>query len=655
MKLFKSKAFTHLSLLVLTLAMPGCLSNSSDDISEPSVDLSTKNEEWFKNKENEFLKFFVNSQDRAVFSKYFGQPESERIEYDYDKYEYNETEFDLPFELESGYYTKDSYKWGEIELLVVWQVGRLFDDKDEKITFCGAKFRMNKEQKVETFSHGRLAPIPNFNQLEKKYHLLSALKKRLINESAIIEKSMTYKDGDLVKQWSEYEFNKSHVEKEVWTYRGKTVAEGWYKGLSRWNGIFLEKVEYADTFVARELRYREGVLIHSIIPEWETIPEAEQRWADNYIRGSIDNPEIDNKGSGITAGIRSLTQLGEFYDWAKENGVTEGYRVFQSSCAWPSSFKQVILESSKLEPSIEVYYVDFHEYQQTRIPSYRKATGKLSPERVEIIREAVRKTELWGTQTENYPSILDGTYFTYEGVSGKDYVHRVYFNPTVITTHSLRMDIGGAGGDVVVLGEIKRNCDEDVIYEDDLDIDGELEDLDLEDEEDKSGSDDAVVASEYRTVKESQKLFLEQCRKHFEEVEKIKYPTQSKNSMEISDDETTLLLNDLENISACTKTALRILQYSGEEKLAQDFIEKASSKKLARVIKKAQTFGHDHLNQREGYGDFSKICWSKDQSYICDSQGKGIFVAMSTRDDDGHVFSINIISAFNGYNRFVVF
>lgn len=314
-------------------------------------------------------------------------------------------------------------------------------------------------------------PVPDVRVLRCKVALLRQLEERLIRQSTSETHTDTFMNGDLTRTFVVKEHFDLHVGQEVWAYKGVTVAEGRYRDNRPWSGTFLRQIYNTETF--RQVTYEDGVLLHSIIPEWGKVNDSGQFIAP-FVQGSVSDFSLDDTAFLANSNILSLAHQNGFLEWVNKHAVTEGYRVVVSPSFSPAIVFNVILESSTAQPSVEWIVTDGKAgYPDTMTTIASQSERRLSSAEVRDIQRTVTRSLFWGNQKEHSIGACDGWFLDYEGLLDRQYTYRHYFNSDATASEALAHKLlamvpreeayRGLGQPVDSYMWNLRNCTEDAI------------------------------------------------------------------------------------------------------------------------------------------------------------------------------------------------
>ena len=280
--------------------------------------------------------------------------------------------------------------------------------------------------------------VVDVESLIEKVALLGRLNERLISESKSISKTDTFKDGEILREYFEKEHFDLPVGKELWRRNGKVVAKGRHKNFRRWSGSFLDEI-HQDTDVFRSVIYKKGVLLHSIIPEWQEVNDS-RRFGDPFVRGKVSVPNIDSVPikRRYLGPILSIFNETNFLAWAASNDVNEGYRVVISPSFSPATVFKVVLNSDLQSPTIEYSITDGQAgYRDTMTQIAHQSKRELTKREAKELRNTVSRRMFWKNVREHSVRACDGWSLDYEGVKNGQYAYRHYSNSDAMASEAL--------------------------------------------------------------------------------------------------------------------------------------------------------------------------------------------------------------------------
>lgn len=326
-------------------------------------------------------------------------------------------------------------------------------------------------------------PLQDTGATAKKIALLRKLKARLIRESKPLTATETFQTGTVVRTYTTIEHFNWPVGEEVWRRNGEVVARGRYRDFRRWEGSFLLELkggfsseeDSQNQAFFRKVIYKEGVLQHSLVPDWEERrnevfrqsilhagdksglergedhadldPFAAPRWrsmlfGDPFVSGPRSKPCLDQAAFESNKGLLKLCRETPFLEWAEENGVTEGYRVVISPTFTPAIVVNIALASKGIEPKIR-WKVTSGEagYPETVTNVSFESERLLSRSEVRELRDILEKSVFWSQDREYSVGAPDGWCLDYEGVRDGRYVYRHYFNTDACASEALAFKV----------------------------------------------------------------------------------------------------------------------------------------------------------------------------------------------------------------------
>ncbi len=302
-------------------------------------------------------------------------------------------------------------------------------------------FPEDPAQQEKSWRFERPQPIPDIRVLKRKVELLDAWKEQLISDSAVVAHTNIFWRGDLQRTYALKKHFDLPVNQEIWTYKGGSVAEGIYRDYRPWSGRFLKQIYNTEYF--REINYEEGVLQHSILPDWQELDDP-ARVTDPFMQGPASDLSLAEAGSGTSRKLLRLADENDFLTWAEKHNVSEGYRVIAKPSFSPAILFHVILQSTRAPATVEWIVTDGAAgYPETMTEVASRTSKRLARSDVRNIRKIVDHSLFWSSKQKHSVGALDGWSLHYEGIRNGLYTYRRYFNTDAVAFEALAYTLLG--------------------------------------------------------------------------------------------------------------------------------------------------------------------------------------------------------------------